>query len=147
MPPFRHRFRIRYHECDQQGHVFNAHYFSYFDVALTELWRAAFPGGYQQALAEYEVDMVVADARARFLGSARFDDLVDLEVELTRVGTTSTTATFTLIRDGGVLVEGELRHVYMDVANWKKTAIPDGVRAALEPYTSDQAQSLPPGSA
>ncbi len=29
-----------------QGVVFNAHYLAYVDVAITELWRAAF-GGYE----------------------------------------------------------------------------------------------------
>jgi acyl-CoA thioesterase FadM len=28
MAPFVHRLRVRYHECDQQGRVFNAHYFA-----------------------------------------------------------------------------------------------------------------------
>jgi hypothetical protein len=42
MPPFVHRLRVCYHECDQQGIVFNANHFAYFDVVLTELWRAAF---------------------------------------------------------------------------------------------------------
>lgn len=32
---------MRYAERDRQGVVFNAHYFAYFDLAMTELWRAA----------------------------------------------------------------------------------------------------------
>src|SRR5918997_4455533 len=38
---FVHRLRVRYSECDPQGVVFNAHYVTYFDIALTELWREA----------------------------------------------------------------------------------------------------------
>jgi acyl-CoA thioesterase FadM len=34
--PFRHRLRVRYHECDPQGVVFNANYLAYFDIALIE---------------------------------------------------------------------------------------------------------------
>ena len=40
--PLRHRLRVRYGECDAQGVVFNAPYLAWFDVAMTELWRAAF---------------------------------------------------------------------------------------------------------
>lgn len=40
--PFAHRLRVRYAECDAQGVVFNAHYLTYLDVSITELWRAAF---------------------------------------------------------------------------------------------------------
>ena len=134
MAPFTHRFRIRYHECDAQGHVFNAHYFAYFDVAMTELWRAAFAGGYGEMLERFGVDMVVAEATARFLGSARFDQEVELDVELARIGTTSTTSALTLRRGDDVLVVGELRHVYVSTATWEKTPLPDAMRAALAPY-------------
>jgi acyl-CoA thioesterase FadM len=34
--PFRHRLRVRYHECVPQGVVFNANYLAYFDIALIE---------------------------------------------------------------------------------------------------------------
>ncbi len=135
MAPFTHSFRIRYHECDAQGHAFNAHYFAFFDVAMTELWRAALAGGYQEMLDEHGIDMVVAEASARFLGSARFDELVDLDVELIRLGTTSTTTAFALRRADDVLVEGELRHVYMNVTSWEKAPIPDLIRAALAPFS------------
>ena len=37
--PFRYRQRVRYHECDPQGVVFNAQLPAYFDIAMTELWR------------------------------------------------------------------------------------------------------------
>jgi acyl-CoA thioester hydrolase len=66
------RLRVRYSECDAQGHVFNANYFVYFDVALTELWRGAF--GSYEALVAGGLDLVVAIAGARFRAPARFDD-------------------------------------------------------------------------
>ena len=134
MAAFSHELRIRYHECDAQGHVFNANYFAFFDIAMTELWRAALDGGYQAMIDRHGVDMVVAEASARFLGSARFDDVVRIGVELTRLGTTSTTTEFVVTRDGETLVEGELRHVYVDVATMRKASIPDELRRALTPY-------------
>ena len=144
MAPFTHRFRVRYHECDAQGHVFNAHYFAFFDVAMTELWRAAFPGGYGEMLERFGIDMVVAEAGARFLGSARFDEEVELDVELTRLGTTSTTSVLTLRRAADVLVTGELRHVYVDTARWEKAPIPEAMREALAPYLRS---AVDPGAA
>mgnify|MGYP001822445374 FL=1 len=36
---FSHRFRVRYSEIDGQGIVFNAHYLTYFDTAITEYFR------------------------------------------------------------------------------------------------------------
>src|SRR3954467_13559165 len=43
--PFRFAPRVRYQGCDPQDVVFNANYLTYFDVTMTELWRAL--GGYQ----------------------------------------------------------------------------------------------------
>ena len=63
--PFSHQLRVRYAECDSQGVVFNAHYLAYFDISITELWRAAF-GGYQ-VMIDRGVDVVVAEAQLRFL--------------------------------------------------------------------------------
>jgi acyl-CoA thioester hydrolase len=63
MPPFVHRLRVRYVECDMQGHVFNAHYFTWFDVANTEFWRAAI-GSYSK-MNDAGIDVVVAEAGAR----------------------------------------------------------------------------------
>jgi acyl-CoA thioester hydrolase len=123
---------VRYAECDRQGVVFNAHYFAYFDLAMTELWRAAM--GRYDAMIERGIDMVVAEAQARFLDSARFDDEIDLEVTVERLGTTGSTTRHRVVRDGDVLVEGVLRHVFVDPETLEKTPIPDWLREALEPY-------------
>jgi acyl-CoA thioester hydrolase len=135
MAPFSWSFRVRYHECDAQGIVFNAHYFAYFDMTVTELFRAAFPGaGYAALTGEHGVDVVVAEATARFLGSARFDDEIELGAAITRLGTTGMTTALSVRRAGELLVEGQLRHVFVDVATWAKAPIPDPVRRALAPY-------------
>ena len=132
MPPFVHRLRVRYHECDQQGRVFNAHYFAYFDIALTELWRQAF-GSYQQMVRD-GYDVVVADAGARFQGAAEFDDEIDVELTISRLGETSMTTDIEVRRDGEVLVQGRLVHVWVDARSYEKTPIPDVARERLAPY-------------
>ena len=130
--PFVHSVRVRYAECDRQGVVFNAHYFAYFDLAMTELWRSAL--GRYDAMIERGIDMVVAEAQARFLDSARFDDEIDLEVAVERLGTTGSTTRHRVVRDGDVLVEGALRHVFVEPETLAKKPIPDWLRTALEPY-------------
>ena len=75
--PFRHSLRVRYHECDPQGHVFNANYLAYADIAITELYREAF-GSWEVPMDEHGLDMVVAEANARYLAPLRFDEEIDL---------------------------------------------------------------------
>jgi acyl-CoA thioester hydrolase len=130
--PFVHRLRVRFHECDPQGVVFNAHYFAYFDVALTEMWRAAF--GSYQSVVDQGTDVVVVEAAAIYRAPARFDEEIEVELAIARLGTTSMTTQTAVRRDGQLLVEGRLVHVFVDPATMAKQTIPDHVRAGLEQY-------------
>jgi acyl-CoA thioester hydrolase len=133
VPEFRHRLRVRYVECDAQGVVFNSHYLAYFDVGITELWREAL--GSYQVMIDDGVDVVVAEARVRYLDGLRFDDEFDLVMQISRLGETSMTTDFKVERAGGDLcAEGELRHVFVRAGSVEKIAIPDDIRAGLEPY-------------
>lgn len=133
MPPFTHRIRVRYNECDQQNAVFNANYLTYFDVTLTELWRES-QGSYG-AMASSGVDLVVAECNVRYLRPAHFDDELDVGMEIERLGTTAMTTRFTVRRGEDVLTEGTMRHVFVDITTGKKIPIPDETRVALEPYS------------
>lgn len=128
--PFTHVLRVRYGECDPQGVVFNANYFAYFDVALTELWRAAV-GPYREMM-DRGVDMVVANASARYLAPARFDDELAIDVAVTHLGNTSMVTRMTVRRHGTVVVEGEMRHVFIDTRTKRKVSVPDDYRRRLE---------------
>jgi acyl-CoA thioester hydrolase len=127
--------RVRYSECDLQGHVFNANYFSYFDIALTELWRVA-GGGYQEML-DAGVDLVVVEATARFKAPARFDDELVVEATVSHLGTTSMRTDLRILRDGVLLVEGEMVHVFIERGTTLKTPIPPAIRAGLEGAATD----------
>jgi acyl-CoA thioester hydrolase len=130
--PLAYKLRVRYAECDPQGVVFNAHYFAYFDVALTEAWRELF-GAYGE-MYERGIDMVVAEARARFLGGARFDDELELRWWVTRLGKTAMSTRIDVVRDGTALVEGQMRHVFVEAGTTDKRPIPREIREPLARY-------------
>jgi acyl-CoA thioester hydrolase len=130
--PFRHRLRVRYQECDPQNVVFNANYLAYFDMAITELFREAL-GGYQTLLAA-GIDLVVAEARIRYLAPLRFDDEFEVKVSVAEMGTTSLHTTLIVQHGTKTAAEGELRHVFIDPASGEKAPIPDSVRAGLDPH-------------
>jgi acyl-CoA thioester hydrolase len=135
--PFRHRIRVRFNECDGQGVVFYANYLMYFDVAMTELWRAAFGDGYAGMIASGTY-AVVAEANIRYRQSARFDDELDLVARVTRIGTTSsmTAVSAERVSDGAVLAEADLRHVFIDPETLEKKGIPEEVRAGMSRYAA-----------
>jgi acyl-CoA thioester hydrolase len=134
--PFRFTQRVRYHECDPQGVVFNANYLTYCDVAMTELWREL--GGYQ-AMVDAGVDMVVAEARILYRSALRFDDVFEAEVEIANLGETSMTAEIALVRDGEPAAEGELRYVFIESGAAEKSPIPEPIRRGLSRYRDDEA--------
>ena len=126
---FRHTIRVRFGECDPQGVVFNANWLAYFDVVITELWRE-YGGDYKDMLAE-GTDMVVAEATVRFLGPATFDDYIDFDVTVTRLGTTAVSTHIDATVNGNPVAGGDMRHVFIDPETKAKKPMPDDVRAGL----------------
>lgn len=133
MTAFRNHIRVRYNECDAQGAVFNANYLVFFDVTITELWREVF-GSYDEALQRYGLDLVVAETNVRYLTPARFDDELDVDVTIERLGTTAITTRYDVLRGSESIAAGHIRHVFVDLATGEKRTIPDDVREALGPY-------------
>jgi acyl-CoA thioester hydrolase len=137
--PFTHDLRVRYGECDPQGIVFNANYVAWFDQAMVELWRETL--GSWSVMLERGVDVVVADVNARFRSPARADELLTVQTSVTSFGRTSLNVACDVLRGDELLVEGRIRHVFLDPETWAPTPIPDWIRAGLEPYlvAGDQA--------
>jgi acyl-CoA thioester hydrolase len=140
--PFTHEFRVRYSECDVQGVVFNSHYLAFVDIGITEMWREAVTGGYNGML-DQGVDVVVAEAHLKFIRSARFDDVLRIEVTVTHLGTTSIITRHRICRGDELLVEVEIRHVTVGRDGYVKTPMPDWLRSGLERWlqTPTAAQS------
>jgi acyl-CoA thioester hydrolase len=133
---FTHSIRVRYGECDPQGVVFNANWLAYFDVVITELWRELV-GDYAGMVAE-GADMMVAEANVRFRGPAAFDEVVDFELSVTRLGETALSTRIDARVEGRPAVEGSMRHVFVDPGTNRKRPIPDHIRDALLPLLVEE---------
>ncbi len=129
--PFSHELRVRYGECDAQGIVFNANFLAFVDVALTEIWRQSM--GSYDLLLETGVDTVVGEANMRFLLPGRFDDVLRIEGGFDDLGTTSATLRLWFHRGDELLVEADIRYVFVDLGSWEKVEIPEVVRRGLGP--------------
>jgi acyl-CoA thioester hydrolase len=112
--------------------LFFANHLTYFDVAITELWRETV-GPYGE-MTEAGIDMVVAEATIRYRAPAVFDAEVEVSAEIVGLGTTAMTTRLRITREDELLSEGELRHVFVAAGSNEKTEIPARVRAGLEPY-------------
>jgi acyl-CoA thioester hydrolase len=131
MQPFRYYLRVRYLECDAQKVVFNARYGDYVDLGIVEYFRAM---GLGQQLLGGEIEIQLVKQTTQWRGPARCDDVLELSISTTRLGTTSFT-TLTAFRKAGqsaVFCEVETVYVLVDLATHTKTKLPDTLRATLE---------------
>ncbi len=124
------RLRVRWAEVDRQDVVFNGNYFLYFDVAVTEYWRAI-GIDYPRALVENGTDVFAIKASAEFHGSATYDDVLDVGCRVARLGRSSMRYVLGIYRGAEHLTSGELLYVNVDLKTRKSAPIPDAVRAAV----------------
>jgi acyl-CoA thioester hydrolase len=130
---FFHPLRVRWAEVDRQGIVFNGHYLTYFDVAITEYWRAiGYP--YPDALLEHGCDTFVKKATVEYHAPAGFDDVLDVGVRVARIGRSSMRFLLEIHRGPERLIEGEIVYVNADPATRRPTPVPDFLREAIRGY-------------
>lgn len=128
---FTHRFDVRYLESDQQGVVFNMWYLAYFDDAMTALLA---DGGlsYPKLMAQgWDVQLVHTELD--WVGPLRWGEPSEIDVALSRVGTTSFTLQFTARSGDRTACTGETVYVVVETEGWTKVPVPDVLLAALGP--------------
>lgn len=134
---FFHRLRVRWAEVDMQKIVFNAHYLMYFDTAISDYWRAlALP--YEEAMQSLGGDLYVRKATIDFRGSARMDDMLDVGMRCTRIGTSSMVFEGGLFRQDQFLVGCELVYVFADPATQTSKPVPQVLRDVLTGYEAGE---------
>lgn len=86
---------------------------------------------------------MVAETGARFRAPAHFDDELEVTLEVERVGNTSMVSTIGISREGGMLAEGHIVHIFVRADRLgEKAPIPDHVRRVLQRYTAEGPDSL-----
>ncbi|MEW5885337.1 MAG: YbgC/FadM family acyl-CoA thioesterase [Pseudomonadota bacterium] len=135
---FSHRLRVRWSEVDMQKIVFNAHYLAYFDLGLSEYWRAlALP--YEDAMAQLGGELYLKKSTLEFSASARMDDLLDVALACQRLGHTSMTLRGAVLRAGQPLALGELVYVFADPVAQRPRPVPAALRALIEGFEAGEA--------
>ena len=124
----------RYAEIDQQAVVFNGHYLTWFDEAVTGFFDhlgASYPD-----LMAAGLDMQLVHTEIDYAAPVRWRDAVRVEVTCEQVGTTSFTIGLSVLRrrDGSeelVAVRGRNVYVVVSTEDWTKRPLPDALRKAL----------------
>ncbi|HEY4084272.1 MAG TPA: YbgC/FadM family acyl-CoA thioesterase [Burkholderiaceae bacterium] len=134
---FAERLRVRWSEIDAQGIVFNGHYLNYFDAAVGGYWRSlALP--YGDTMSALDGELFVRKSTLEYVGSARYDELLEVGVRRLSVGTSSMTLQCAVFRGDELLVHGELVYVLADPATQTSKPIPAPLRQVIDAYEAGE---------
>ena len=131
-----HPLRVRWAECDLQGIVFFGRYYEYFDIGMTEYLRAlgvAYPGDFLAAGG----DLFIKHSECEHHGSARFDEVIDIDTRIARLGRSSIVFEFRVARVGEALATGQIVYVFADPEARATLALPDGFRDVVERFEAE----------
>lgn len=127
--------RVRYVELDTQGIVFNAHYLTWYDEAVSDYIRAA-GWAYQDEVKASGADFHVVRGLVEYkVAIGRRADL-EIGARCTRIGRSSVTfqpAVFPAGEDT-LLATGEIVWVLTDQATRRPIPVPDKLRVMLSAF-------------
>jgi len=121
---FFHPLRVRYSEIDAQGLVFNAHYLTYFDTAITEYCRALGVALMDEAKAT-GIDFHTVRTVVEYKAPIRFDQEIEIGCRAARLGRTSLSFALAIFARGAdaLLASGEIVWVHTDQRTHKPVPI------------------------
>jgi acyl-CoA thioester hydrolase len=129
---FRYVRRVTYAECTIGDHIYHSRYLDILEAARGEFIRSL--GGSVLALQEAGFIFPVIEARVRYKSPARYDDLLTVEVWMTRVEGVRLNFSHRILNESGKLIlEAETFHCCTD-RDEKPKRLPEHLRMRLEPF-------------
>ncbi len=132
---FEVRDRVRWADCDPFGIIYYGAYIRLFGVAEQEMMRACgLP--YERLRVEKGVWLPRKALQVEFHSLAQLDEEVIIQSWIARIGTTSLTMRFEVLRASDRIRRGSatLTVVSVEKATMRKRPFPDDVRAQLSGY-------------
>lgn len=108
--------RVTYRDTDQMGVVYYANHLVWFEIGRTELIREM--GLTYRDMEEAGVFLPVVSAQVNYRTPARYDDVVEIRTQVTKVSRVSISFDYRVVRvdqEGEVLIAtGSTRHGFID---------------------------------
>ena len=127
--------RVYYEDTDAGGVIYYANYLRFFERCRTEWLRKI---GFDQAslLREYGMAFVVRSASVEYLAPGRLDDLLEIELEVEKLGRAQIVFRHRALRREGAalreLATATVQVVCVALDAMKTTPLPAALRAGLE---------------
>jgi acyl-CoA thioester hydrolase len=132
-PPFKFsaKTRVGFSDTDAQGVVYYGRYMPYFDLARVEYLRSLGLLGTGSERRQFAMRAMTVEYHA----PARFDDAIEIDVRVSRIGTTSVTFEFAAYLDGEMLaVTAEQTAVLVDLDERTSCPVPDSFRERIRDF-------------
>jgi acyl-CoA thioester hydrolase len=124
--------RIGFSDTDAQGIVYYGRYLPYFDAARVEYHR------HLDLLntTDFDTGLVMRASNIEYLAPARFDDLVEVFIRVSRIGRTSVTYEMAayLVETDELMVSANQALVLVDLAERKPCPMPDEFRERMRAF-------------
>jgi acyl-CoA thioester hydrolase len=136
MPPFKYSAltRVGFSDTDAQGIVYYGRYLPYFDTARVEYLRHL---GRLRGDGEHE--FVMRASALEYFAPARFDDLLEVFIRVSRLGRTSATFEGAAYRveDDVLMVTATQTLVLVDLDQRRAAPIPDAYREPIRAFEGE----------
>jgi acyl-CoA thioester hydrolase len=131
LQPFSWPVRVYYEDTDAGGVVFYANYLSFMERARTEWLRTL---GYEQPemAAKDGVLFVVHTVNIKYLKPSRFNDSLQVTVEVVNVGGSRIRFLQQVLRGDEEIARAEIGVVSVDTDAFRPARMPDELRATIE---------------
>ncbi len=134
---FSYRLKVRYSEIDGQKIVFNAHYLTYIDVAVSEYFSSGLELDLNALSASGEFDTVVAKSTIEYLRPAKLGDILDIFCRTVKIGHTSLIMNLMIARGQEELVKAEMIYVSIDPFTHTPVRVPSLIRERITEFEHD----------
>jgi len=126
---FHYSFRIRYSEVDAQGIVFNAHYLTFFDTAMTEYLRHI-NYDYVNEVKDRNEDFHTVKTLVEYKSPIYFDQIIDVCLRVKKIGNSSLTFYIEIHPEDkdNCLAPGEVIWVNSDQKSHKSCPLSDTIK-------------------
>lgn len=139
MIKFNTNVRVRYADTDKAGVVYYANYALFYEVGRTELFRSlGLP--YSKIEEKYGIVLPVVELISHYHRSARYDDLLNVEVVIPERPTARIKFEYKIFNEEGVLLnDGSTTLVFVDTKTGRPVRAPKEVMALLDEAFASQA--------
>ena len=128
---YAHQLTVRFRDCDSQGHVNNAVYFTYLEQCRLTFWRELTGGA-----ASPHARVIVARAECDYRAPAFFGDSLEVRLRVGDIGRSSFHLIYEIVNvtSGARLADARTVMVTYDYDAGRPVPVPDKTRTLLERY-------------